>query len=75
MIWQLLVCSGSIATNEGINMKVSVQLRNSAFPMTKLAARWNTLTEAQQEELAQTIAGVRRKSFFLNLMQNFDLVL
>jgi hypothetical protein len=43
--------------------------------MTKLAARWNTLTEAQQEELAQTIAGVRRKSFFLNLMQNFDLVL
>jgi TP901 family phage tail tape measure protein len=43
--------------------------------LTKLAARWNTLTEAQQEELAQTIAGVRRKSFFLNLMQNFDLVL
>ena len=43
--------------------------------LIRLAARWDKLTEAQQENLAQTIAGVRRKAFFLNLMQNFDIVL
>lgn len=43
--------------------------------LIRLAARWKTLTEAEREELSQTMAGVRRKAYFLNLMENFDLVL
>jgi len=41
----------------------------------ELAGRWQTLTDIQKEEIAQTAAGVRRKAFFLNLMDNFNLVL
>lgn len=43
--------------------------------LARLSAKWKMLTEAEQEELAQTVAGVRRKGFFLNLMENFDMVL
>ena len=41
----------------------------------ELAGSWQYLTDIQKEEIAQTAAGVRRKAFFLNLMDNFGLVL
>jgi len=43
--------------------------------LLRVASSWDTLRESEQEELAQSIAGVRRKAFFLSLMENFDLVL
>lgn len=43
--------------------------------LARLSARWSTLTTAQQEELAQSVAGVRRKGFFLNLMENFNMTI
>lgn len=43
--------------------------------LAKLSASWTTLTEAQQEELAMSVAGVRRKGFFLNLMENFNMTI
>lgn len=41
----------------------------------QLSGTWQNLTDIQKEEIAQTAAGVRRKAFFLNLMDNFNLVL
>jgi len=43
--------------------------------LTQLAGTWSTLTDVQKEEIAQTAAGVRRKAYFLSLMENFNLVL
>jgi len=55
--------------------KATSQLMDIDTLLQRVAARWDTLTEAEQNELAQTMAGVRRKGFFLNLMRNFDIVL
>jgi len=41
----------------------------------QLSGRWQSLTDIEKEEIAQTAAGVRRKAFFINLMENFNLVL
>jgi len=51
------------------------QLMDLDTLLSKLSARWEELTEAQQEELAQSVAGVRRKGFFLNLMENFNMTI
>lgn len=36
------------------------------------AEKWSTLTKAQQMALAQTVAGVRQYTQFINLMENWD---
>jgi TP901 family phage tail tape measure protein len=43
--------------------------------LLRLASTWGNLTDVEKEEIAQTSAGVRRKAYFLSLMENFNLVL
>ena len=51
------------------------QLMELDDAILQLANSWRTLTDIEKEEIAQTAAGVRRKAFFINLMENFNLVL
>ena len=40
-----------------------------------VASNWDTLKKSEQEELAQSIAGLRRKAFFLSLMENKEIIM
>ncbi len=51
------------------------QYKNIQDVLAEVAGAWDGLRDAQKEELAQSMAGVRRKNFFLALMNNFNLVI
>lgn len=48
------------------------ELRDADDILEDTAAKWNTLTRAQQTALAQTVAGTRQYSQFVALMESWD---
>ncbi len=57
----------------GIDIKdVSGNLKDMDTILDETAAKWKTLSQAQQVALAQSVAGVRQYSQFIALMSNWD---
>ena len=57
----------------GIQIKdTSGNLRDMDEILNDMAARWKTLSNAQQMALAQTVAGVRQYTQLITLMNNWD---
>ena len=59
--------------------KVGISIYNSAGGLkdmdnilAEMGAKWDTLSDAQQTALAQTVAGVRQYTQLVALMENFD---
>lgn len=59
--------------NVGINIKTtSGDLKDMDTILNEMAGRWQTLSNAQQLALAQTVAGVRQYTQLIALMDNWD---
>lgn len=57
----------------GIDIKdTSGELKGMDQILDEMAARWNTLSNAQQMALAQTVAGVRQYTQLITLMENYE---
>lgn len=57
----------------GVDIKdASGNLRKMDDILTDMAAKWDTLSQAQQVALAQTVAGVRQYTQLIALMENWD---
>jgi TP901 family phage tail tape measure protein len=53
-------------------LKDANTMRNFSDVMGDLNKKWDTLTDLQKKNFAQTIAGIRRYNDFLALMKNYD---
>lgn len=59
----------------GIDLRKTVTEYNSyGEVLDNLAAKWDSLNEVQQNELAKAFAGVRQQEVFRTLMENYDRV-
>ena len=59
----------------GIDLRKTVTEYNSyGDVLDNLAAKWNSLNEVQQNELAKAFAGARQQEVFRTLMENYDRV-
>ena len=57
----------------GIDLRKTVTEYNSyADVLDNLAAKWNTLNQVQQNELAKAFAGTRQQEVFRTLMEHYD---
>ena len=57
----------------GISIYDSVGgLKDMDTILEEMGSKWNTLTDAQQVALAQTVAGVRQYTQLISLMDNWD---
>jgi len=43
--------------------------------LARVAVRWDTLTDAERNEVSQAIGGTRRRTYAISLMRNYDKVL
>lgn len=60
----------------GIEIKKATgQLMDLDEVLGRIAMKWDFLTEAERNELAQSIAGVRQKNFLLGIMNNYTRVM
>lgn len=57
----------------GVNIKdANGNLKDMDTLLNEIGVRWQTLERDQKTALAQTVAGVRQYTQFMNLMENFD---
>ena len=57
----------------GVNIfDANNNLKNMDVILKETAAKWDTLTKAQQTATAQTVAGIRQYNQFIALMDNWD---
>lgn len=57
----------------GVNIKdANGNLKDMDTLLNEIGIRWQTLERDQKTALAQTVAGVRQYTQFMNLMENFD---
>ena len=57
----------------GVNIKdANGNLKDMDTLLNEIGNRWQTLERDQKTALAQTVAGVRQYTQFMNLMENFD---
>lgn len=70
---QLLSDVESSLKKVGIDLRKTVTEYNSyADVLDNLAAKWNTLNQVQQNELAKAFAGTRQQEVFRTLMEHYD---
>lgn len=61
--------------NVGINLRKTMTEYNSASDvLDALAAKWDTLNQAQQKAISVSLAGKNYNNFFNSLMENYDRV-
>lgn len=51
------------------------ELRDMEDIMDDLAGKWDTLSDATKNYVAEGVAGTNRRSFFISMMENYDRVL
>ena len=57
----------------GINTMANGELRKGSDVLAELAGKWDTLSQAQQSAIAQSVAGKMRANILLSLMDNWDM--